>query len=226
MSLTLNRHGPTLLRRAVVGVMAAAMLTAALLPWAAPHPASAVGAAGQAAPVLGVNMSLYDGGDHLATDSGTQALFEGWGTPTVRVPLRATYPNTGATLQDADWLTAMKAVQKVGATPVLILRGPGGGRTTADIEATDTHLMDLVHQVFQDSIVYLEFGNEPDLAGVGVADYTAAWNAVIPTLKAQYPDLDYRFVGPVLSRADGTSADYIATFAADAAPEPDGPCPP
>ncbi|MGW1562522.1 hypothetical protein ACWCQ1_39300 [Streptomyces sp. NPDC002144] len=222
MSQTLTRHGPALLRRAVVGVTAAAGLAAtALLPLAVPYPARAVDAADQAAPVFGVNMSFFDSGDHLATDSATQALFAGWGTPTVRVPLRATYPTTKAALQDADWLTAMKAVQKVGATPVVILRGPGGGRTTADIKATDSHLMDLVHQVFHDSTVYLEFGNEPDYAGVGVADYTAAWNAVIPTLKAQYPNVDYRFVGPVLSRSDGTSADYIATFAASADPEPD-----
>ncbi|MHC3469502.1 carbohydrate binding domain-containing protein [Streptomyces sp. 7R007] len=222
MSMTLTRHGPTRSRRTVVGVTAAAALTAAaLLPLAAPHPAGAADAAAQAAPVFGVNMSLYGKTDHLATDANTQALFGRWGTPMVRVPLRATYPDTGAALQDDDWLTAMKAVQKVGATPVLILRGPGGGRTTADIQATDTHLMNLVHQVFQNSTVYLEFGNEPDLAGVDAAHYTDAWNTVIPALKAQYPDADYQFVGPVLSRSDGTSADYIAGFAADAAPEPD-----
>src|SRR5690242_17236539 len=94
MSQTLTRHGPALLRRAVVGVTAAAALAAtALLPLAAFYPARAVDPADQAAPVFGVNMSLFDSGDHLATDSATQALFAGWKTPTVRVPLRATYPN-------------------------------------------------------------------------------------------------------------------------------------
>ncbi|MFC4909357.1 hypothetical protein [Actinomadura gamaensis] len=219
--------------RRAAGACAAAALTATAVclsasppgPAAATAPTAAIArpATATADPLFGANMSFYNANDSLATNADTQALFRSWGLPFIRVPLRAAFDG-GATVTDAQLLTALKAVRTVGATPVLILRGPGGGRTTGAITATDTHLLDLVHQVFGDGTAYLEFGNEPDLAAnppVTADAYTAAWNAVIPTLKARYPSAGYKYVGPVTSRVDHSYVDYLATFVAGAVPKPD-----
>ncbi|MEU6539515.1 hypothetical protein [Streptomyces sp. NPDC047000] len=210
-------------RSALAGLASAAVLGAsALLAVLAPSGTAAPGTAAATAsdPLLGVNMSFFDGADHLATDSATQTLFRGWGTPMVRVPLRSAFDD-GTAVTDAQLLTALRGVQAVGAAPVLILHGPGGGRTDADITTSDSHLLDLVHQVFGNSTAYLEFGNEPDLGSATAEAYAASWSAVIPTLKSLYPSADYQFVGPDTSRVDGTYADYIGTFLANASPAPD-----
>jgi hypothetical protein len=222
-----GRRRTALAATAALGV-AAALLTlpgdaASAATATVPHAATAaVPTSGAAAhdPLFGVNMSFYDAHDHLATDSATQALFRDWGTPMVRVPLRDAFDG-GAKVTDGQLLTAMRAVRTVGATPVLVLRGPGGGRDEDDIRSTDLHLLDLVHQVFGDGAAYLEFGNEPDLASVDPEEYADAWNAVVPALKSRYPDAGYRYAGPVTSRVDHESADYVGTFVRLARPAPD-----
>jgi uncharacterized membrane protein YgcG len=162
-------------------------------------------AASTVSPVFGINMSLYDGSDELATDPGTQAMMKSWGVPLIRVPLRAG-------LTDAVLVRALRAVLVVGATPMVILRGPKSG-TLAD----NQHLLDLVHGVFGDRRVYLEYGNEQDLAGVTAAGYVAGWNATVPALKRAAPTT-YQFVGPVNFRAD---PGYAAAFVRGAQPQPD-----
>ncbi|GAB3967451.1 hypothetical protein GCM10029978_034780 [Actinoallomurus acanthiterrae] len=99
-----------------------------------------------------MNMSFYGRDDTLLTSQSTQRLFSGWGVPFVRVPLRDHFGDNGPQLADADWLAAMNAARQVGGKPVLILRGPGGGRSASDILSTNRHLLDLVHQVFGDAM--------------------------------------------------------------------------
>jgi uncharacterized membrane protein YgcG len=156
-------------------------------------------------PIFGVNMSLFDSSDELATNAATQATLRSWGVPLIRLPLR-----TG--MSDATLTGAMQAILAVGATPMVILHGPKSG-TLAD----DQHLLALVSNVFGNRRVYLEYGNEADLAGVGVAAYVAGWNQVIPALKQAAPSA-YQFVGPVNFQSDPA---YAAAFAKAAQPAPD-----
>ena len=60
-------------------------------------------------------------------------------------------------------------------------------------------ISDVLRSVFGERRVYLEYGDEPDLAGVDAASYTAGWNQVIPELKRIAPAA-YQFVGPPHSR--------------------------
>src|SRR5581483_10145330 len=94
-------------------------------------PATTPVAAATVSPVFGVNMSLLDGGDELATNPNTQALLRSWGVPLIRLPLRSG-------LADATLIAAMQAVLAVGATPMVILPGPASGTP-----AGDRHLLSL-----------------------------------------------------------------------------------
>ncbi|WP_345363611.1 choice-of-anchor Q domain-containing protein [Actinoallomurus liliacearum] len=174
-------------------------------------------------PLFGVNMSFFGPGDAMVTRPATRELFRSWGVPIVRVPLRDRFSKNGAPVGDDQLLSAMRAVRDIGATPMLILRGPGSGRTADDVKKTDLHLLDLIHQVFGDGTAHLEFGNEPDLPGTDVpaADYTVAWNTVVPALKSRYPKAAYRYVGPASWRVDHDYVKYIGAFVAGAMPEPD-----
>jgi hypothetical protein len=198
------------MRRAAIVAALAVLLTGAVAlffrhdgpaPAAANLPAASTTAA---PPIFGVNMSLYTAGDELATSAGTQALLRTWGVPLIRVPLRSG-------LSDAALTQAMQAVLAVGATPMLILPGP------ASPPAGNQHLLSLITNVFGARKVYLEYGNEADLAGIDAAAYTAGWNRDVPALKRAAP-AGYAFVGPVSFQAD---AGYAATFAAGARPAPD-----
>lgn len=174
-------------------------------------------------PLFGGNMSFFGPDDAFVTQSATRELFRSWGVPIVRVPLRDRFTPDGPPVTDDQWVSAMRAVRDIGATPMLIIRGPGSGRTADDVKKTDLHLLDLIHQVFGDGPAYLEFGNEPDLPGtdVPVADYTAAWNTVVPALRSRYPKAAYRYVGPASWRVDHDYVKYIGAFVAGATPEPD-----
>ncbi|MCO5967423.1 choice-of-anchor Q domain-containing protein [Actinoallomurus soli] len=173
-------------------------------------------------PLFGVNMSFYGPDDAFVTRPQTRELFRSWGVPIVRVPLRDRFED-GTPVGDDQWLSAMRAVRDIGATPMLIIRGPGHRRTVDDLKQTDLHLLDLIHQVFGDGTAYLEFGSEPDLPGVDVpaADYTVAWNTVVPALKSRYPKAKYRYVGPASWRVDHDYVKYLGAFVAGATPEPD-----
>ncbi|GAA0322225.1 right-handed parallel beta-helix repeat-containing protein [Actinoallomurus spadix] len=174
-------------------------------------------------PLFGINMSFFGADDAFVTQAATRELFRSWGVPIVRVPLRDRFKPDGPPVTDDQWMSAMRAVRDIGATPMLIIRAPGSGRTADDVKKTDLHLLDLIHQVFGDGTAYLEFGNEPDGpdAGVPVADYTAAWNTVVPALKSRYPKAAYRYVGPASWRVDHDYVKYIGAFVAGATPEPD-----
>ncbi|GAA4636862.1 hypothetical protein GCM10023196_088300 [Actinoallomurus vinaceus] len=174
-------------------------------------------------PLFGVNMSFFGPNDAMVGRPATRELFRSWGVPIVRVPLRDHFEGSTAPVGDDLLLSAMHAVRDIGATPMLIIRGPGSGLAVDDVKKTDLHLLDLIHQVFGDGTAYLEFGNEPDLPGtdVPVADYTAAWNTVVPALKSRYPKAAYRYVGPASWRVDHDYVKYIGAFVAGATPEPD-----
>lgn len=155
--------------------------------------------------VYGTNMALYDTGDQIANKPATQQTLKQHGIPIMRVPSRFT-------LADADMVRALQAVKSIGALPLFIVHGPTDTNALTD----DQHLITLAQSVFGNSTVYIEYGNESDLAGINATDYTASWNAVVPQLKAMAPT--YKFIGPVTFQADPT---YVATFDKNANPRPD-----
>ena len=155
--------------------------------------------------VLGTNLALFDSTDHILNHPASQRLLKRAQVPIIRMPFRSA--------QGDIWeVEALRAIQYIRAIPVVIVHGPADANALTD----DRQLIALVRGVFGNSTVYVEFGNEPDLAGIDVERYVATWNGVIPALKAMAPT--YRFVGPAASGPDPT---YIATFDRFANPPPD-----
>lgn len=155
--------------------------------------------------ILGTNLALFDSTDQVLSQPASQRLLKRARVPIIRMPFRSS--------QGEIWeVEALRAIQFIGAIPLVIVHGPADPNALAD----DRQLMALVRGVFGNGTVYVEFGNEPDLAGIDVRRYIASWNTVVPALKAMAPT--YRFVGPAMSGADST---YIATFETFANPRPD-----
>ena len=176
-----------------------------------PLTGTSAAADGQDQNVFGVNMSLYDSGDQVMTDPATQQLLRSWRVPYVRVPMRQNLD--GATL-----IKALRAVRAIGAVPVAIISGPGELSDDGAILARDRYDLGLMERVFPHSPVYLEYGNEDDLAhGIDASAYTASWNTVVSQLKATAP-ASYHWAGPVNYQ---TNPSYIAAFVAGASPRPD-----
>jgi hypothetical protein len=192
-------------------VLAGSLLILILLLWAAGRTLTAgipQDLHREAAPstlIFGTNMSLYDINDQVVNNRATRRLLEHMHIPIIRMPFRFF-------LSESYEVQALQAIQQIGAMPLVIIHGP----TDPNILANDRHLIALVQRVFGNRTVYVEYGNEADLAGVDVWHYTSSWNAVIPYLKAMAPT--YKFVGPVNFQSSPT---YIATFDRYAKPRPD-----
>jgi hypothetical protein len=155
--------------------------------------------------VYGSNLALYDTTDQVVNDPRAQELLRQARVPILRMPFRSRQG-------DIYEVKALRAIQYVGAIPVVIVHGAADPQALAD----DLHLIALVRAVFGTDTVYVEFGNEPDRANIGADSYAAAWNAVIPSLKSIAPS--YKFIGPAIATAD---AAYLATFDRLAIPRPD-----
>src|SRR5690242_2748810 len=164
---------------------------------------SGFGSSGLDSRIFGTNMGLYDGNEQMLQPS-TQAVLKSWQTPVVRMPFRTS-------LSDNVELQALLAIKTMGATPLVIVHGAVDSSVLSD----DQHLLSLTAQVFGSSLVYVEYGNEEDLAGIDDVTYTNSWNAVVPTLKAQHPT--YAFMGPVNFQKNPT---YIGYFVGHANPAP------
>jgi len=155
--------------------------------------------------LFGTNMGLFTANDQIVTNPATQQLLRANGVAIMRIPSRFT-------LSDETELAALRAVKTIGAAPLVILHGA----TDANALADDLHLLGLIQSVFGAGPVYIEFGNEEDLAGVDVTRYSDAWNQVVPQLKTQAPT--YKFIGPVTYTYNPA---YVAAFDKHANPRPD-----
>ncbi len=153
----------------------------------------------------GVNLAMYDTSDEVVNDPSTQAVMRSYGVPIIRMPFRST-------LSDAYETQAMQAIRAIGALPLVIVHGPTDKNALAD----DVHILRLVQRVFGASTVYVEFGNEPELAGISATAYAASWNTVIACLKSLAPT--YKYIGPVNAFYD---PQYVTTFDQLARPRPD-----
>ncbi|HVM66051.1 MAG TPA: hypothetical protein VMU14_14390 [Acidimicrobiales bacterium] len=155
--------------------------------------------------VFGLNIPLFDANEQMITNTGTRTIFAAWNTPVVRMPFRAS-------ISDAVELQALNAIKAIGATPLVVVHGAVDPNVTAD----DTHLLGLIAQVFGSLQVYVEYGNEEDLAGIDAAAYTASWNRVVPILRWLHPT--YQFIGPVNFEYNPA---YVGYFVGHARPVPD-----
>lgn len=155
--------------------------------------------------IYGTNLGLYDTSDQVVNELATQQLLRGAHIPMIRMPFRHT-------LDDIYEVRALRAIQYIGAVPVVIIDGPSDPNALAD----DMRLLALVREVFGQETVYVEFGNESNVELISASKYAAAWNSVIPALKASSPT--YRFIGPALSVFD---AAYLSAFDSIANPLPD-----
>lgn len=155
--------------------------------------------------IYGTNLGLYDANDQMLNNSTTQQLLKNARVPIIRMPFRTT-------LDDVYEVEALRAIQYIGAVPLVIVYGPYDANALAD----DMHILDLVHRVFGDETVYIEFGNESNVEHIDAHQYAASWSTVIPALKAKEPT--YKYIGPALSVFD---ANYLSTFDSEANPRPD-----
>ncbi|GHO94500.1 hypothetical protein KSF_045480 [Reticulibacter mediterranei] len=123
--------------------------------------------------------------------------------------VRVTIPEnpSSATLKSiAQYVQSLKTV------PLISLHGPLYPRAQAD----NTLVVQTMKQVFGDTTVYYEYGDEEDALGISADQYTTAWNANVRQLKSLAPTA--HFIGPVTYRYD---PDYLRAFLQKAQPRPD-----
>ncbi len=158
--------------------------------------------------IFGTNMGLFNANDQVLTSGPTRSALQQLHIRIVRIPTRQ---NFSATVD----LAAVQAIKDIGAVPLIALRG-SQDPNVAKVLADDTRMISAVNQVFGTSTVYYEFGNEDDLNGVPIENYTQRWNAVVPQLKHLAPN--GIFIGPVSYQYDH---DNLTTFLQNAQPRPD-----
>jgi len=110
--------------------------------------------------IFGTNIGLFDEHDQVVTSQNVQDMMKKMHVQIMRMPTRSN-------LTDALNTQAAQAIKNVGAVPLVALRGaqsPNVPQVTAD----DTRMINVMNQVFPDSTVYYEFGNEDDLNGVKI----------------------------------------------------------
>lgn len=151
----------------------------------------------------GTNLVTMDDQDFFLRDPGTLDLVQQIHVRMIRFPNRH---------QPPVYREAAQRIKQLGALPLAIL-------PYDDLEAGLLMVEDL-NTIFGDEVVYYEFGNERNGTWFGpyqsAADYTAAWDRVIPVLKARARNAC--FVGPVNYHADPA---YIGHFVHHASVRPD-----
>src|SRR5947209_10935875 len=155
--------------------------------------------------IFGTNLSLFDGNDQVLTSAATRNELQQMHFRIIRMPVRAS-------LSNATEIQAAQAIKSMGAYALVILRGA----VDANVLADDTRLVNDMNNVFGNSVVFYEYGNEEDLLGVNVSRYIDSWNSIISQLKRIA--LNGQFIGPVNYHYDG---DYLTTFLQHANPRPD-----
>jgi hypothetical protein len=155
--------------------------------------------------LFGTNLGLFNGNDQVLRSEPTRAALQQMHPRIIRMPVRQELTN-------AVEIQAAQTIKALGAVPLVVLHSVNGG----DVVAADTNIIKAMNSVFGKSIVYYEFGNEDDWAGVSATTYTKAWNQVIPQMKQVA--LNGQFVGPVNYQYDPT---FLRTFLQQAQPRPD-----
>jgi hypothetical protein len=164
--------------------------------------------AGTSPLIFGTNLGLFNSGDQFISSTETQNLMQQMHIKIVRMPTRQSN-------SDAVNLAAAQAIKRIGAVAIVSLRGAQNPSVT-QVMTDNTRMIKVMNQVFGNSTVYYEFGNEDDLNGVKVEDYTARWNDLVPQLKKLA--LNGVFIGPVSYKYN---PNYLTAFLQNANPRPD-----
>lgn len=155
--------------------------------------------------IFGTNLTLTDGSDQFVTSQATRDALKAMHVQLIRMPIRA----VGG---PAAWeVQAMQDIKNMGVTPIIILKF-----TQADPTGAAKLVLQAATNIFGTDPIYIEFGNERDLAGTTQSQYTTTWNQVISQVKPLYPHA--LFGGPVNFQQNPT---YIAYFVQNANPAPD-----
>ena len=155
--------------------------------------------------LFGTNLSLNDSNDQVLQSAATRTALANLHFRIIRMPVRPTLSN------DVE-IQAAQAIKSIGAYALVSLRGA----VDANVLADDTRIINDLNSVYGQTVVFYEYGNEEDLLGVNVANYTASWNTIVPQLKRIA--LNGHFIGPVNYRYDRA---YLTTFLQQANPRPD-----
>ena len=155
--------------------------------------------------LFGTNMGLFDSNDQVLNSTVTRTALQQMHMRIIRMPTRSS-------LAEATEMQAAQTIKSLGATPLVILRGQLDKTVLAD----DMRIVKDMNTIFGQNIVYYEYGNEEDLQGVPVNQYTSSWNTIIPQLKRIA--LHANFIGPVNFQYDHN---YLTSFLQSAQPRPD-----
>ena len=155
--------------------------------------------------IFGTNLSLFDSNDQVLTSAATRNALQQMHFRIIRMLVRTS-------LSNATEIQAAQAIKSIGAYALVVLRGA----VDANVLDDDTRLVNDMNNVFGNTVVFYEYGNEEDLLGVNVNRYTDSWNTIVPQLKRIA--LNGQFIGPVNYHYDG---DYLTTFLQHANPRPD-----
>lgn len=157
--------------------------------------------------IFGTNMSLFASAttDQMLDSSTTQKALQQIHVQMIRMPVRPGVP-------EAVEIKAARAIKKIGAVPLVILNGP----LVPDPLSVDRRIVQDMKQVFSNTTIYYEFGNEEDLQGIPMQRYTASWNTIIPQLKQIDPKA--HFIGPVNYKYNRAN---LTAFLQQTQPEPD-----
>ncbi|QBD81881.1 hypothetical protein EPA93_40265 [Ktedonosporobacter rubrisoli] len=156
--------------------------------------------------LFGTNLGLYDAQDQVLTSATTRQLLQQLHMRIIRMPSRRS-------LNDTTVAQAAQVIKNLGATPLVVLHGE---EKTPNALAEDTAIVKIMNDVFGHNIVYYEYSNEDDLAGISADRYTTSWNKMVPQLKQLA--LNGQFIGPVNYHYDGK---YLGAFLQNANPRPD-----
>src|SRR2546421_7656672 len=155
--------------------------------------------------IFGTNLSLFDGYDQVLNSAATRNELQQMHFRIIRMPVRSSLSNTTE-------IQAAQAIRSIGAYALVILRGA----VDANVLADDTRLVNDMNNVFGNTVVFYEYGNEEDLLGVDVNRYTDSWNTIVPQLKRIA--LNGHFIGPVNYHYNRA---YLTAFLQNANPRPD-----
>src|SRR5207302_9710949 len=123
---------------------------------------------GSVSPLLfGTNLSLNNSNDQVLQSAATRTALANLHFRIIRMPVRPTLSN------DVE-IQAAQAIKSIGAYVLVSLRGA----VDANVLADDTRIINDMNSVYGQTVVFYEYGNEEDLLGVNVANYTASWNTI------------------------------------------------